>query len=69
MSHKARTRKPKKTALEIISDIGCKGFVLQYYTEAEIAEAMRFMRQANPQMFDWLSRVMAPQAATDATDA
>jgi hypothetical protein len=58
-----KLRKPTKTALEILSDIGCEGFDLQYYSETEIAEAMRFMRQANPQMFDWLARVLASRSS------
>ncbi len=43
-----------KPAIEIISAIGSLGFNLQFHSADEIEKAMRFMRSANPEMFDWL---------------
>jgi hypothetical protein len=42
-----------------VSDIGSKGFDLQHHSDAEIAEAVRLLRDVNGPMFDWLVRVLA----------
>lgn len=47
-----------RPAIEIISDIGSLGYDLQHHAEPDIAAAMTFIRQANPEMFDWLAKVL-----------
>jgi hypothetical protein len=47
-----------------VSDIGSLGFDLQHHSEVEIAHAVAILRTVNPQMFEWLSRVLG--ATTDA---
>lgn len=51
-------RKPRPAA-EIISAIGSLGFELQHHSEPAIQDAVRFLRTVNPEMFDWLVRVLA----------
>ena len=52
------SRAQKKMAIEHLSDIGRAAFHLQAFTEAERVEAMRFMRTANPELFEFLVRVL-----------
>jgi hypothetical protein len=49
-----------KPAIELLSNIGSLGFDLQHHSDADIAEAMAFMRQANGPMFDYLAERLAP---------
>lgn len=51
----------RKMAIELLSQIGTLGYDLQFHHQAEIAEAMKFMRTANPELFDWLAKVLAEQ--------
>lgn len=55
-----------RPALEILSDIGCLGFDLQHHSDEAIEDAMKFMRISNPEMFAYLSRVLAAPKADDA---
>lgn len=48
-----------KSAIELVSDIGAKGFDLQHHSESDIAEAVTFLRHVNGPMFDWLVRVLS----------
>ncbi len=48
-----------RPAAEMVSDIGALGFALQHHSEAEIAHAVNFCRMVNPEMFDWLSKLLA----------
>lgn len=57
-----------RPAISIISDIGCLGFDLQHYSDHDILVAMTFMRTANPEMFDFLAKVLAHGKAVDAVD-
>lgn len=47
-----------RLAIELISSIGSLGFDLQHHPDAAIEEAVALLRTVNPQMFDWLSRVL-----------
>jgi hypothetical protein len=50
--------------VEIVSDIGALGFDLQHHSEGEIVRAVTMLRTVNPDMFDWLVRMLElPQAA------
>ena len=48
----------QKSAIEIVSDIGCKAFDLQYHSERDIIEAVVILRQVNGPMFDWLTQIL-----------
>lgn len=48
-----------KGAVELVSDIGSKAFDLQHHSDEEIARAVRFLREVNGPMFDWLVSVLA----------
>ena len=48
-----------RPALNIVSDIGCLGFDLQHHDDAQIAAAVALLRKSNPEMFDWLVKVLA----------
>jgi hypothetical protein len=58
-----------RSAVELVSDIGSLGFDLQHHSEAQIAEAVRLLRTVNPQLFDWLVRVLTESAADPAVPA
>lgn len=63
--------KALRPAAELVSDIGSLGFDLQHHSTADIADAVTFLRTVNPEMFDWLSRLLgAPRtlAAVDPVD-
>ncbi len=47
-----------RPALELVSDIGSLGFDLQHYSDEEIALAVTYLRTVNPEMFEWLVRVL-----------
>jgi len=47
-----------RPALNIVSDIGALGFDLQHHTDAEIADAVTLLRTVNPEMFDWIVKVL-----------
>lgn len=51
-----------RPALDLVSDIGCLGFDLQHHSERDIALAVELLRKSNPDMFDWLVRVLAAPA-------
>lgn len=51
-----------RTAVELVSDIGSKGFDLQHHSDADIKAAVTLLRTVNPQMFDWLVRVLSVDA-------
>ena len=51
-----------RPALEIVSAIGSLGFDLQHHAEPDISEAVRVLRTVNPEMFDWLVRILQPAA-------
>lgn len=57
-----------RPAVEIVSDIGALGFDLQHHTDGQIAEAVTVLRTVNPEMFDWLSRILAQPPSTSAVD-
>lgn len=48
-----------KPAVELVSDIGAKAFDLQHHSDADIREAVKFLRTVNPEMFDWLVRILS----------
>lgn len=48
-----------RDAAELVSDIGSLGFDLQHHSDEEIAEAVAFLRKVNPEMFDWLVKILA----------
>lgn len=54
---RAQTR-PRKMAIEYLSDIGKAGFELQHFSDAELADAMKFMRAVNPELFDFIGKVI-----------
>ena len=56
-----------RDALEIVSDIGALGFDLQHHNEMQIAHAVALLRTVNPEMFDWLAKLLAdrPPEAPD----
>lgn len=47
-----------RPAIELVSSIGSLGYDLQHHQDAAIEEAVVLLRTVNPQMFDWLSRVL-----------
>lgn len=49
-----------RDAVTLVSAIGSLGFDLQHHSDEQIAEAVAFLRKVNPEMFDWLVRVLAP---------
>ncbi len=53
----------KKSAVELVSDIGQKGYYLQQFSDAEIAAAVEFLRKVNPEMFDWIAKQISPDKA------
>jgi len=57
------SRRRLRPALELVSDIGCLGFDLQHHSDVQIAEAVKLLRLSNPQMFDWLVKVLAAGAS------
>ena len=52
------SRRRLRSALEIVSDIGALGFDLRHHSDEHIAAAVKLLRTVNPQMFDWLVRVL-----------
>ena len=48
-----------RPVVKLVSDIGALGFDLQHHDDANIVEAVRILRTVNPEMFDWLSRILA----------
>lgn len=52
-----------RTALTIVSDIGALGFDLQHHSDEAVAEAVKILRTVNPEMFDYLSRVLSVGAS------
>jgi hypothetical protein len=55
-----------RSAIELVSDIGSLGFDLQHYSELEIKQAVKVLREFNPEMFDWLVRALQkPDAGTE----
>lgn len=59
-----------RPAAEIVSDIGSLGFDLQHHSDTEIAAAVAFLRrQVNPEMFDWLVKVLNGEVARDVAKA
>lgn len=62
-----------RTAIEIVSNIGSLGFDLQHHSDVQIVEAVKLLRMVNPEMFEWLVRVLGskrsePAAQLDAVD-
>lgn len=53
-----------RPALEIVSDIGSLGFDLQHHDPVQIAAAVALIRTVNPEMIEWLARVLTEEAAT-----
>lgn len=53
-----RHKLPKKMAIEYISDIGQAAFQLQHFSDKELNEAMSFMRQVNPELFDFVTKMV-----------
>lgn len=58
------TRKLRPAA-ELVSDIGSLAFTLRHHSTADIAEAVTFLRTVNPEMFDWLAKLLAAQASPE----
>lgn len=57
------------SAVQAVGDIGSLGLDLQRHSEADVIEAVRFLRKSNPDLFDYLSRVLAsPDAAAAPLD-
>jgi len=48
-----------RPAVNIVSDIGSLAFDLHQHDEGQIAAAVELLRTVNPEMFDWLVRVLA----------
>jgi hypothetical protein len=63
------SRRKLRPAVELVSDIGSLGFDLQHHGEEQIREAVKLLRTVNPEMFDWLARLLGDQleAAADVT--
>ena len=59
------SRRKLRPAIEILSDIGSLGFDLQHHDDLVIADAMEFMRKANPEMFAWIAKVIAPKLESE----
>lgn len=57
--------KTGKMAIEYLSDIGKAGFELQRFTDAELVEAMKFMRVVNPELFTFIGNVIAANHPSD----
>jgi len=58
MSIIGKHKLPKKMAIEYISDIGKAAFELQHFSDRELFDAMTFMRQVNPELFDFVTKVI-----------
>ena len=54
-----------KSAVELVSDIGCKAFDLQHHSELEIRKAVALLRTVNAPMFDWLTQMLQAPVAKD----
>lgn len=52
-----------RSAVELVSSIGCIGFDLQHHSPKEIADAVKVLRVVNPEMFDWLVEILQPSAS------
>ncbi len=48
-----------RPALELVSAIGSLGFDLQHHSDTDIADAVELLRKVNPEMFDFIWRVLA----------
>ncbi len=57
------TMATKKSAVELVSDIGQKGYYLQQFSDVEIAAAVAFLRKVNPEMFDWIAKILSASPA------
>lgn len=51
-----------RPALDIVSDIGALGFDLQHHDDQSITAAVTLLRTVNPEMFDWLVKVLEPES-------
>lgn len=52
------TKRMRRPAVEVVSDIGALAHDLQCYYDEEIVEAVKVCRTVNPEMFAWLVRVL-----------
>lgn len=60
------TRKLRPAA-ELVSAIGSLGFDLQHHSDEQITAAVSLLRTVNPEMFDWLSKLLAGGAQAPAS--
>ncbi len=56
----------RKSALELLSDIGSKAYDLQAFTDLEIQAALAVLRSVNRPLFDWLTALLVAGQGTDA---
>jgi len=56
------SRRKLRPALELVSDIGSLGFDLQHHSDEQIREAVKLLRTVNPEMFNWLARLLGDPA-------
>lgn len=47
-----------RSALELVSDIGCLGFDLQHHSDEQIAAAVALLRTVNAPLFHWLVKAL-----------
>jgi hypothetical protein len=47
-------RKPKRSPVELASDIGAKALDLHAYGDQQAVEALSFLAKVNPEVFAWL---------------
>ena len=60
-----RMAKRPKHPVELLSDIGSRVFELQHYGDEDIFNAMDFIRNANPEIFEFLSTVLNAKVSAD----
>jgi hypothetical protein len=63
------SRKPKRTPIELASDIGVKAFDLHAYGDRVAVEALSFISQVNPEVFAWLRDRLLDITRQTVTDA
>lgn len=55
-----------RPAIEIVSDIGSLGFALQHHSDDAIQQAVIVLRTVNPEMFDWLVKILGERRESPA---